>query len=173
MRTSLTLQLLVTISAAGCYASAPRGEIGRAPNAGQQDEQLMAAAIDTIATHWTDSSTICLSVMSTAPRPTAADDQLLRRIRTRRAVPPARCPKTYTTMLVVVDSLGRPTNLAPAGYVDPHILTVGRPQYGQPGYGWVHVRESHGTTSRVYLCTVQQYDGPATASCRQVEQSIS
>jgi hypothetical protein len=41
-----------------------------------------------------------------------------------RPVAPRDCPRTYTTMIVQVDSLGRRVDPPPPGWVDPHRLSL-------------------------------------------------
>ena len=139
------------------------------------EREMMVAAIETIAAGWTDSTSLCLAVLGGPDGPAAPDDALLGALRTRqRPVRMVDCPRTYQSMIATVDSAGRVADPPrPSGYVDPYALLVGRPQFEQPGYAFVHARETHGTAGRDYFCIAQSYQGRARASCQVVRQWIS
>ncbi|MCC6244157.1 MAG: hypothetical protein IT353_15045 [Gemmatimonadaceae bacterium] len=64
------------------------------------------------------------------------------------------CPRTYASMTVVVDSLGRRMDPPPPpGYVDPTRLTFGRPQFDGRDHAYIYVREEVGTGGRDFLCS--------------------
>lgn len=136
---------------------------------------MLAAVIDTIAARLPDSTSLCLRLLGGPSGPTDPDEAFLGALRTRQRPVRARdCPRTYASMIVVLDSLGRPlTPSGPRGYVDPYTLVVGRPQFEHPGYAWVLVRESQGTDGHDYLCAAQSYDARTWASCRVVTTWVS
>jgi len=138
------------------------------------EQQLMAAAVDSIAAEWKDSTSLCIEIGDSAAVPGAPSDGLLRALRTRqKPVRAAECPPTYTHMISIVDSLGRPLNPAPPGYVDPHILTVSRPRFEDDSAGWVHVVARQGTRGDVYKCATQYLRGRAVAVCRLIRSKMS
>ena len=101
-------------------------------------------------------------------RPEAADLRTLaesgeRRDRPRRFVSIANCPRTYTSMILTVDSHGNPVDPPPRGYVDPHILSIVVPERWVPKADersiTVIVRVAQGTVTDEYLCRVR----PASA----------
>lgn len=95
------------------------------------ERQMIAAALDSIAAHLPDSTALCLTLMGGPDGPRAPGDDLLATLHTRQTrVRGADCPPTYTRMIQCVDSLGRPIDPPPpAGYVDPYVFHVGRPQF--------------------------------------------
>ena len=138
------------------------------------EQTIMAAALDSIAAAWPDSTTLCLRVLGGPGGWEMPPERLLRVLRMRqRPVSSTRCPRTYTSMVVRVDSLGRRIDeRAPQGYVDPYVLSVGRPQMESDSYGWVHVRELQGTAGRAYLCTVQYVRRLAWAHCETLSRWV-
>ena len=138
------------------------------------EEQLIARAVESVAATWPDSTALCLALLGGPAGPELPGPALLASLRTRqRPVSSAACPRTYTSMIAHVDSLGYPDDPPPPGYVDPYILEVGRPQFESDSYGWIHVREWQGTTGRQYLCTVQYVRGQASAVCQKISEWIS
>ena len=138
------------------------------------ETQLISVAVDSIAARWADSTALCLEILGGPAGPEAPPEALLRALRTRqRPVAAAACPPTYASMIAEVDSRGRVVDRRPPGYVDPYVLSVGRPQFAQESYGWIHVREAHGTAGRAYLCTVQQVQGRSWAWCEVVSSWVS
>jgi len=146
---------------------------GRAAALAAVEQQLIAAAVDSIAAAWPDSTALCLGILGGPAGPELPTDGLLEALRTRqRPVSVAACPRTYASMIAQVDSLGRVVDLRPPGYVDPYVLTVGRPQFASDSYGWIHARELRGTVGRAYLCTVQYVRGRAWAHCETLSRWI-
>jgi len=165
--------LFVAVSALGALSIACAG---RAPSGAPPVSQVVAtfspieravlgAAIDSIAAGWKDSTALCLRVLGGPAGWELPPRDLLEALHTRhQPLSVAACPRTYASMVLRTDSLGHPI-LAPPGYVDPYILTVGRPQFESDSYGWVHARELQGTAGRDYLCTIQYVRGRAWANC--------
>jgi len=132
----------------------------------------MAAAIDSIAAGWKDSTALCLRVLGGPAGWELPPPDLIFALRTRhQPVSSEACPRTYASMMLHTDSLGHPI-LAPPGYVDPYTLTVGRPQFESDSHGWVHVRELQGTAGRAYLCNTQYVRGRAWAYCTTLSQWV-
>ena len=104
--------------------------------------RLMAASVDEIVAAHADSTALCLQIMGDERGPTPPTPALIDAVRSRRAVTSmSGCPRTYTSMVQYVDSLGRPIgDRAPEGYVDPYHFHVGRPQFEGLLYAWVYVR---------------------------------
>lgn len=167
----------LALAAVACAPRAPTVAAGtsraRVAALSPIEQQLIAAAVDSIAARWPDSTALCLGVLGGPAGPELPSDDLLHALRTRQQpVSIAGCPRTYASMITHVDSLGRVVDLRPPGYVDPYALTVGRPQFARDSYGWVHARELQGTAGRAYLCTVQYYRAQARAFCETVRQWI-
>jgi hypothetical protein len=132
----------------------------------------MAAAIDSVAAGWPDSTALCLRVFGGPAGAELPPDSLLQAIRTRQQpVSVVACPRTYASMILHTDSLGRPI-LGPPGYIDPYVLTVGRPQFESDSYGWVYVRQLQGTAGRAYLCTVQYGRAQSWARCETLSRWV-
>ena len=62
------------------------------------------------------------------------------------------CPRTYQTMVTMVDSLGRPIDDRPAGAVDPVYLILERPVVTSSGAVLVRVHRSQGTQTDFFVC---------------------
>ena len=62
------------------------------------------------------------------------------------------CPKTYASMIVVVDSLGQPMNQRPASAVDPVYLILEPPVITASGAVLVRVHERTGMATRFWVC---------------------
>jgi len=137
------------------------------------EQQMIAAVVDTVAAHWPDSTSLCLTLMGGPEGPRAPSVDLLASLQARqRAVRGADCSPTYTQMVLHVDSAGRPIDPPPpAGYIDPYILHVSRPQFEQEGYAWIYVRQLQGTRGRAYVCVAQAHRR-VFASCRAVDSWI-
>src|SRR2546425_3366848 len=173
-RTLVTTAVLV---AGGCTTNSAR--TGSSQGATEPlvlarvEQQMIAAVVDTVAAHWPDSTSLCLTLMGGPEGPRAPSDDLLASLQTRqRVVRGADCPPTYTQMVLYVDSAGRPIDPPPpAGYIDPYILHVSRPQFEQEGYAWIYVRQLQGTRGRAYMCVAQAHRR-VFASCRAVDSWI-
>ena len=170
------LVISVWVAGLGCAHPSSQGS-SRSPSVAvlaRVEETMIAAVIDSIAAHWEDSTAVCVTLMGGPEGARPAPDDLLHRLQTRQqAVRGDQCPRTYTSMVLVVDSAGRPTAPpAPAGYVDPYQLTVSRPQFQQPGYAWIYVREQQGTLGNAYMCVAQAYER-VYASCRSIESWVN
>ena len=114
---------------------------------------MLGATLDTLVRRMRDSSSLCLTVLGGPAGPEAPSAAFLRRLSVRRAVVAMdRCPPTYTQMIAVVDSQGRPMPRPPA-YIDPYRVEIGRPQFAGAGYAWIYARQLQGTKGRDYVCT--------------------
>lgn len=72
-----------------------------------------------------------------------------------RAVPESRCPPSYASMVVVVDSAGRPlASRRPPGYVDPYHVAVWKPVAVEAGRWLVRVESTQGMGGERYYCEV-------------------
>jgi hypothetical protein len=169
--TRITAIVALTFAIASCAAQSSQGtdKYETAPAGLSRIEQAMiAAAVDTVAAQWRDSTALCLTVMGGPEGARPAADNLLGQLRTRqRAVAGNRCPPTYRTMT----SASRPTDPPPPGYVDPYRVTVSRPQFEHEGYAWIHVRQLQGTRGRAYMCVAQSYERLFVA-CRVIDSWI-
>lgn len=83
----------------------------------------------------------------------------------RRAVTLANCPRTYASMITHVDSLGRPVDPAPPGWVDPFILTVTRIEPWTRDVVVVTADLEQGTGGRQYRCGVRRAGAVWRADC--------
>ena len=119
------------------------------------EAEMLGATLDTLARLMRDSSSVCITILGGPAGPETPSPAFLQSLRVRRTVVPMeRCPATYTQMIVVVDSAGRPVGPArPAGYIDPYRIEIGRPQFASYGYAWIYARQLQGTSGRDYVCT--------------------
>ena len=165
--------VLLAPAVISCF-SPPQVAVSQSPQSSEQIERFVAVAVDSVAAQWRDSTgAICIGIVNGARQPEPASRRLIHRITAPRHVfPTNRCPRTYTTMINVVDSLGRSVNRPAKGYVDPHVLTVSRPQFIDASDAIIEIRETQGTTDLEDRCTVHQSGTVATASCETVNRSI-
>ena len=177
MSTSPRFRILVAaaLSAPGCAAGPGHGAEASALTASDMEQQLMAAAIDTISAAMAESGVICLTLLGGPDGLIKPSGGFLARLAARReTVSKDQCPETYQSMVTGVDSLGRPNvRVRPAGYVDPYYLAVGRPQFEAVGYGWIHARQVQGTHGQNHLCMVESYRGRVRAHCTVVSRWVS
>ncbi|MDH3456069.1 MAG: hypothetical protein OER90_04440 [Gemmatimonadota bacterium] len=166
--------VVVTLGAPGCAAVAGQG-VEAGLTASDMEQQLMAAAVDTIAAMMSASAVICVTLLGGPDGPVEPTRGFLDRLSARQeAVPSNECPETYQSMVTPVDSLGRPkVRVPPAGYVDPYQLAVGRPQFEAVGYAWIHARQVQGTHGQDHLCMVESYRGRIRAHCTVVGRWVS
>ena len=116
---------------------------------------------------------VCVSLLGSRDGTELPDTALLTALSSVRSVVAANsCPKTYASMVVVVDSQGRPVEpQAPSGYVDPTSLTFGRPQFDRTDHAYIYVRETRGMSGRDFLCTAGGDQG-RVVQCRQVSRWV-
>ena len=129
---------------------------------------LMSAAVDSLLRDVAPSTTICVQFLGGPLGPIEAPAAFLEKAAARHEVVRARdCPRTYASMFARVDSLGRSLDPPrPPGYVDPVRLSVGRPQFDQPGYAFLYARQMQGMSGKDHLCVVQAYGSRTQAGCR-------
>ena len=137
-------------------STSPRDSVpARIAQLASMEAEMLGATLDTLARLMRDSSSLCVTILGGPAGPQAPSAAFLQSLRVRRTVVPMeRCPATYTQMIMVVDSVGRPVGPArPAGYVDPYKIEIGRPQFASYGYAWIYARQLQGTSGRDYVCT--------------------
>lgn len=91
----------------------------------------------------------------------------------RRYIARTKCPRTYTSMIATVDSLGRPVNLAPHGYVDPHYLLFQLPGRWTNDRFDITVNVVQGTRTDSYLCFTRLSARGPVAACRYIRTALS
>ena len=108
---------------------------------------------------------ICVSLLGGPEGQVVPSEGFLHTLSLRRKVVSVKaCPPTYTTMFVTVDSLGRPMDPPrPAGYVDPYILHLGRPQFDGPGHAYVYARQVQEHPARLSYAWWAEPDGASSA----------
>ena len=163
---------MTVAAAASTVACASTGIV---PAAGAQlrplERDMMVASIQVVAAEFRDTAAVCIEVLGGPDGPTAPGSELLSQLRgTRQAVAAAQCPATYRRMWIPPnDTLGPP----PAGYVDPHYVRIGRPQFERPGYAWVYLRLQQGTMGASWICSVEDLrEKPVLANCRREQTWI-
>ncbi len=93
----------------------------------------------------------------------------------RRYIPRTKCPRTYTSMIALVDSLGHRVDPAPVGYIDPYYLLLELPAHWGGAYDRsdITVNVVQGTQTDTYLCTARFAARGAVAACRHVRTTMS
>ena len=133
------------------------------------EASIVANVLDEVLAPLNDSGVVCLQIMSDARGSAPAMDAILPRLQTRRrVVREADCPPTYTQMVIITDSLGRPTNPKPPGYVDPHRIQLSRPQFVASHSGSVEVQHYQGTVGRRLRCEVWRRPTVTSSECEEV-----
>jgi hypothetical protein len=159
LRYHFRVLLTATVAALGlaCVRGTPRrGSVPvRIAELDPVEAAMIGATLDTLSRLMRDSSSLCVTILGGPTGPEAPSAAFLRSLRVpRTVVPMQRCPPTYTQMIRLVDSRGRPVGPArPAGYVDPYKIEIGRPQFAAYGYAWIYARQLQGTSGRAYVCT--------------------
>lgn len=132
------------------------------------------AVLDSALVAAPDTAPVCVSFVRgrTHYRPELSD---LRRLADphRRYIPRTQCPRTYASMIALVDSLGRVVDHAPRGYVDPHYLQLVLPGEWTNDRLDIDVAIGQGTRIDKYLCFTRFTAGVPVAACRHVSTSIS
>lgn len=132
------------------------------------------AVVDSLLASAQDTAPACVSFVQarTHYRAEPADLQRLAAPH-RRFVVRTQCPRTYTSMIVTVDSLGRRVNPPPRGYVDPHRVEIMVPGQWTNDRMDVDVRVIQGTRTEKYLCFTRFRAAGPVVSCRHVGTSMS
>src|SRR5256885_6531951 len=92
--------LAVTTACASSGGLAPATSPRSLATFGATERQMLASAIDTIAAHLPDSTSLCLTLMGGPEGAVLPDDAFLTSLRTRqRPIRSDRCPPTYTQMV--------------------------------------------------------------------------
>jgi hypothetical protein len=150
----------------------------RAPNVKFSRDELLAAQRAVLAAvapapaqpGFSDVSivTLCVSIRRDAVSAPADVETLRGLLRPgRRAVAPRDCPRTYSSMVNVVDSLGNPMNPAPPGWVDPYSLSVSDVEGWARDLVLVSGEVGHATGERGFVCRVKRVASQWTAECQR------
>ncbi|HEY4129588.1 MAG TPA: hypothetical protein VGM50_03180 [Gemmatimonadaceae bacterium] len=91
----------------------------------------------------------------------------------RRFIPRVGCPRTYTSMFVHVDSLGRVVDQPPKGYVDPYHLTMMLPEPATLAAGEIEVLVEQGTVTRQFICKRPNASSTSTLECRLANRWVA
>lgn len=125
-------------------------------------DAAMAAALDTVFARQSADSLrpLCLARVSAGRLPTRA--VALLHVPSERTFTPDRCPRTYASAFVVLDSHGRPlpTEAAPAGHRDPLWLTVVDVKPWTADMFRIQVRTRRGTGGQEYQCDARRAASP-------------
>ena len=117
---------------------------------------------------------LCVSLVSDG-LPGPSDTETLRRLQApgRRVVTGRDCPRTYASMIMTVDSLGRPMDPPPPGRVDPHHLAVKLVAPWSRSTVLVEADLGRGMSRTHYRCGANRERGVWVASCRETWRSMS
>ena len=155
---------MLVVSVAACASA------GTVPKSGAEldsvERDMIVASIQVVTAGFRDTAAVCVELLGGPEGSFPPDDTLLGRIGGRqRAVAAAKCPATFTRISAPPnDTIGPPS----PGYVDPHYVRIGRPQFERPGYAWLLLRLQQGTSGAIWVCSAQQSGNhPILASCRR------
>ncbi len=113
--------------------------------------------------------TVCVQALRASETPELHAAQLRRMSSlTLKAVDANECPRTYASMQVVLDSLGRPVDPRPPGWVDPHRVHVrtANPWSGDAVLIEADVRRGMGGST--WHCGAERVGNEWRAMCRNV-----
>ena len=92
----------------------------------------------------------------------------------RRVTTPSQCPHTYQSMVLVVDTLGRPVDPPrPPGYVDPYYIDLWRPLRIDAGVFLVRYEQRQGTRGERVYCEVREVRPAPHVNCARIDSWIS
>ena len=167
--------LFLAATVLGCSGVARRARFGVGLEPLTNEERVIAAAIE--ATHklpgrLTLPTPFCVSFADTLHERSAPGPELSRLPVSVHLVPAAACPPTYGSMILAVDSSGRPLRPRPSGYIDPYILTIWQPIRVTDRLLAVRIEAMQGTAGWLMYCEVP-IANPTQASCETVSTWIS
>jgi hypothetical protein len=138
-----------------------------------QEREMIAAALAGLPWRLRLTAPYCV-VIERDGKWSEPDSAWLASLDTARALLPRRaCPRTYASMVRLVDSLGNPIGpQRPPGYVDPYQLTVTAPVRVDPERAAVRVLAWQGTQFWLIYCEVYLVGGRA-GSCGTLEEGVS
>lgn len=132
------------------------------------------AVVDSALASRRDTAPACVSFVAGRIHYRAEPADLQRLVEPhRRYIARTQCPHTYTSMIGKVDSLGRPVDRAPRGYVDPHHLEITVPGRWTNDRLDIEVSVAQGTRIDKYLCLTRFRAGVPVVSCRHVSTIYS
>lgn len=162
--------VLSVIGIGGCTTRSARALTALSPI---QERVVIAAALAGVRGRLPLPAPYCVVFQRDGKR-SEPDSAWLASLDTARALLPRRaCPRTYASMVRLVDSLGNPIGpQRPLGYVDPYQLTVTAPVRVDPERAAVRVLAWQGTQFWLIYCEVYLVGGRA-GSCGTLEEGVS
>lgn len=132
------------------------------------------AVVASIMATVSDSAPVCVSFAEGRERyrATATEHRMLSDGRVA-VLDRTDCPETYANMIAYVDSLGRPLQRRPPGYVDPRYVELVLPVQWSMFTVIVEVEVSQGTSSDTYQCLRNRTATNQAFSCRVIRHAVS
>jgi len=171
----LNFQLLLAASVLGCAHVPNRERFGEGLEPLTTEERVLVATIE--ATHrapapLTQPAPYCVSFADSAHAGPAPGPELSRLQVSVYLIPVQSCPPTYTSMIALIDSLGRPLRPRPPGYIDPYYLRIWRAVPIAGRLVSVRVDATQGTRGWLLDCEVPLAE-PSQATCKTLREWIS
>jgi hypothetical protein len=137
-------------------------------------DRVAIAALETITTQLPDSAPLCLQYADSSTGRSAAPRAVLHAVsRFRMITTPRKCPPTYESMILVVDSAGRPLERPrPPGYVDPHWTVVRPIRFHSADRATLRVDMDQGTEGFGYGCAARRVESRWQALCQIVDRWV-
>jgi hypothetical protein len=165
----------------------PAAAPGRAPKPLPEDPALLIAdslralyvaagraVVDSALASLPDTAPACVSFVQTSTHYRAEPSDLQRLAEPRRRyIARLQCPRTYSSMLVTLDSHGHPVDPPPPSYVDPYHLEITLPGRWTKDRLDVDVVLVQGTRTDKYLCFTRFRAGAPAVACRHISTSLS
>jgi hypothetical protein len=169
------LRLLLAAAPFGCAQAIHRERFGAGSEPLTEEERMLTAVIE--ATHRIPSpltlpAPFCISFADTIHDDPVPGPVLSRLPVSVHLIPATACPPTYTSMILQVDSLGRPTSPRPPGYIDPYYLRIWQPVRVTTWLLAVRVEATQGTRGWLFYCEVPIANTSQT-SCNLASSWIS
>lgn len=132
------------------------------------------AVVASVLATGSDSAPVCVSFAEGRERYRATEAERRMLSDGRVAVLDATdCPETYASMFTLVDSLGRPIERRPPGYVDPRYVELMLPVQWSMYSVIVDVRVQHGMSTDTYQCLRRRTATNQPFSCRAIRHAVS
>jgi hypothetical protein len=137
------------------------------------EDAVLRSALQGLEWHLNLPTPYCLSFQPSGAR-TEPDAAWLARLHLKHQVLPDRdCPPTYSSMIRVVDSLGRDVGQTrPAGYIDPYHITITPPVAITEDRAVVRLEAEQGTRGWLLYCEVLMA-APHPATCGPTSHWVS
>ena len=137
-------------------------------------ETILGAVLSSLDRSVIPNVPFCVSIAHDGERSEVDTTASWTRSTRRRVTSRSQCPPTYETMVLVVDSVGRPVpSQRPPGYVDPYYVTLWGPARLARGLYVVRYEQRQGTAGVLGLCEISTSSNSTHATCTVTSHFVS